>query len=212
MRTATTVTTRRTLTMTAALLLAGLGACAEMDQKYTSEGDVENEELVSVEQESFSGNLGAALGSPIAAGNTNGLTNEWTPSCITANVGNTAPEASFIWKTGTAGTYTMTTAGSAFDTTLEVIGLTGASVGCNDDINGTRQSQLVMALPANTEYLINLDGWRAASGAYRLNITKAPPPTNSCVQNNACGDQAPSGCFCDAACTSFGDCCPDGPC
>ena len=39
-----------------------------------------------------------------------------------------------------------------------------------------------------------------------------PPATNSCVQNNACGGQAPAGCFCDSACTQFGDCCPDGPC
>jgi subtilisin family serine protease len=39
-----------------------------------------------------------------------------------------------------------------------------------------------------------------------------PPPTNSCVQNATCGGQAPAGCWCDAACTGFGDCCPDGPC
>jgi hypothetical protein len=213
MRTATTVTMRRTLMMTAALLLAGLGACGETEQVVPAEEDVESPELASVEQETFSGNLGTALGSPIAMGNTNGLTNEWTAPCITANAGNTAPEATFIWKTGTTGgTYTITTTGSAFDTTLDVIDLTGASIGCNDDANGTLQSQVVLTLTANTEYLINLDGWRAASGAYRLNITKAPPPTNSCVLNNACGGQAPAGCFCDAACTSFGDCCPDGPC
>ncbi len=35
---------------------------------------------------------------------------------------------------------------------------------------------------------------------------------NSCVQSNACGGQAPSGCFCDPFCSAFGDCCPDGPC
>lgn len=211
MRTATTVTTRRILAMTA-LLLAGLGACGEMDLNDEVEGNVENEELVSVEQESFSGNLGAALGSPVAAGNTNGLTNEFSPSCITADPGNTAPEATYIWKTSTAGTYTLTTAGSTFDTTLELYNLSGATVGCNDDTGGTQQSRLVLALPANTEYLINLDGWRAASGAYRLNITRSAPPTNSCVLNNRCGGRAPSGCYCDSVCTSFGDCCPDGPC
>ncbi len=172
MRTATTVTTGRAL-MTAALLLAGLAACGEMELSDTEEGDVENEELGSVEQETFSGNLGVALGRPVAAGNTNGLTNEFVATCISADPGNTAPEASFIWKTGTAGTYTMTTAGSAFDTTLEVYDLTGASIGCNDDTASTLQSRLVLVLPANSEYLINLDGWRAASGAYRLNITKA---------------------------------------
>jgi len=39
-----------------------------------------------------------------------------------------------------------------------------------------------------------------------------PPPVDGCVQNNACGGQAPAGCFCDSVCVQFGDCCPDGPC
>jgi hypothetical protein len=39
----------------------------------------------------------------------------------------------------------------------------------------------------------------------------APSP-NSCVQNNDCGGQAPGGCWCDAACVQYGDCCFDGPC
>jgi hypothetical protein len=39
----------------------------------------------------------------------------------------------------------------------------------------------------------------------------APSP-NSCVQNNSCGGQAPGGCWCDAACVNYGDCCSDGPC
>ena len=38
------------------------------------------------------------------------------------------------------------------------------------------------------------------------------PSTASCILSNRCGGQAPSGCFCDTACTSFGDCCFDGPC
>jgi hypothetical protein len=39
----------------------------------------------------------------------------------------------------------------------------------------------------------------------------APSP-NSCVQNGTCGGQAPGGCWCDAQCVNFGDCCSDGPC
>jgi aqualysin 1 len=39
-----------------------------------------------------------------------------------------------------------------------------------------------------------------------------PIPADSCVQNSTCGGQAPSGCFCDASCVQFGDCCPNGPC
>ncbi len=36
--------------------------------------------------------------------------------------------------------------------------------------------------------------------------------TSSCILSGRCGGQAPSGCFCDSACTSLGDCCFDGPC
>jgi hypothetical protein len=39
----------------------------------------------------------------------------------------------------------------------------------------------------------------------------APSP-NSCLQNNACGGQAPGGCWCDNLCVNYGDCCADGPC
>jgi subtilisin family serine protease len=38
------------------------------------------------------------------------------------------------------------------------------------------------------------------------------PAADSCIDNNACGGEAPAGCFCDDACVNFGDCCPDGPC
>ena len=47
-----------------------------------------------------------------------------------------------------------------------------------------------------------------ASNGQRFDLCAA----NSCVGQNACGGQAPAGCFCDSACTTFGDCCPDGPC
>jgi len=39
----------------------------------------------------------------------------------------------------------------------------------------------------------------------------APNP-NSCEQSDACGGQAPGGCWCDDACVGYGDCCSDGPC
>jgi subtilisin family serine protease len=39
-----------------------------------------------------------------------------------------------------------------------------------------------------------------------------PPPGTQCEQSASCGGQDPAGCFCDAACVQFGDCCPGGPC
>lgn len=173
---ATNVTTR-TLTMTTALLLAGLSACADLELEGkegaddVAQEDLDDVELGSVEQKTFSGNLGTATGSPIAMGNTTGLTNEWTAPCISASPNNTAPEATFIWQATTAGTYIITTTGSSFDTTLDVIDLNGTSIGCNDDFSGL-QSRVAVTLVANQLVLINVDGWRAAQGTYRLNITR----------------------------------------
>lgn len=42
--------------------------------------------------------------------------------------------------------------------------------------------------------------------------TLYPINPQSCEETNACGGQAPGGCWCDAICTSYGDCCFDGPC
>jgi hypothetical protein len=35
---------------------------------------------------------------------------------------------------------------------------------------------------------------------------------DSCLDNATCGGQAPGGCWCDAWCAWYGDCCSDGPC
>ncbi len=161
-----------TLTLSAAsLLLLGLGACAELDQtgeELEPGAELSADQLSDVEQATFSGNLGNVLGSPIAMGNTNGLTHELTPTCVSTS---TASEASFIWTAPAEGVYRISTAGSNFDTVLDVLGLTGASLGCNDDFAGM-QSQVTVPLALNQVILINLDGWRTSTGAYRLNIVR----------------------------------------
>jgi subtilisin family serine protease len=52
---------------------------------------------------------------------------------------------------------------------------------------------------------IDADGNACACGG-------TPPPLTQCQQSSSCGGQDPAGCFCDAACVQFGDCCPGGPC
>ncbi len=37
--------------------------------------------------------------------------------------------------------------------------------------------------------------------------TGGPPPTGSCA--DACGTESPDGCWCDASCIDYDDCCPD---
>lgn len=161
----------RLASLLAASLLAGLGAAC-VDPLDPSEGAAEpGDELGEVEQLSYLGNLGTAMGSPVAMGNTNGLVSEFVPTCSSTS---TAPDAVFTWTAPAAGTYTISTVGSSFDTVLDILGLTGNSLGCNDDFSGL-QSSVTVSLTAGQQILVILDGWRASSGAYKLNITQAIP-------------------------------------
>jgi hypothetical protein len=153
----------------AALLLAGLGACM-MPEEGEQEGDV----LGSVEQATYLGNLFGALGSPVASGTTSGLTNDYTPTCIPTS---TAPDGSFDWTAPSTGTFTFTTAGSSFDTVLDILAATGGSLGCNDDSNGNLQSSVTLNLSAGQQLRIVVDGFGSGSGLYRLNIEAAIPTT-----------------------------------
>ena len=51
-----------------------------------------------------------------------------------------------------------------------------------------------------------------AKGNFDGSPPPPPPDQNSCEESNACGTQAPGGCWCDDACMRFNDCCSDGPC
>lgn len=44
-------------------------------------------------------------------------------------------------------------------------------------------------------------------GFWATGALAAPPPSDSCELS--CGTQAPAGCWCDNACTGYGDCCTD---
>lgn len=50
-------------------------------------------------------------------------------------------------------------------------------------------------------------GW-----APTVDVCEAGDDPNSCVASSTCGGRAPGGCWCDAACVNYGDCCDDGPC
>lgn len=165
-------TTTRTLTLSAStLVLFGLGACAELEQGGTDQ-IVEPALLGELEQQTFSGNLGSALGNPLVMGTTNGLTDEFVPTCSFDL--SEAPDASFIWKAPSDGTYRFSTKDSSFDTMLELIALTGESIGCNnnDESEFGTHSRVNAQLTANQQVLIILDGWRDNRGPYRLAITR----------------------------------------
>jgi len=86
------------------------------------------------------------------------------------------------WTAPASGKFTLSTAGSNFDTLLglytgsDVAGLT--EIGGNDDSNGTLQSQVTFDAVAGTAYQIAVDGYNYGSDAVSGNIALQLAPTN----------------------------------
>ena len=78
-----------------------------------------------------------------------------------------------------------------------------AALDANNGINCVTSSQ------TNEDSILHVDFNR---GNHDCGGGGPGPDPNSCVDNNACGGQAPGGCMCDSLCWWYGDCCSDGPC
>jgi hypothetical protein len=160
----------RTVTSALFVALLSLGGCMdpELASSEGSQEELDGVELGSVEQLSYMGDLGVALGSPVATGSTIGLTNDFTPPCASSS----APDASYTWTAPSSGTYVFSTMGSSFDTILHLrLYNTTISLGCNDDSNGTLQSTVSVNLSAGQTVLAIIDGYGGSQGSYRLNIS-----------------------------------------
>lgn len=107
-----------------------------------------------------SGGAGKEAGEPDHAGNTGGNSLWWT------------------WTAPSAGTLTIRTSGSNFDTLLAVY--TGANVSgltevaSNDDFGGAVTSRVVFGTTVATTYHIAVDGFRGASGNVQLELEFQP--------------------------------------
>ncbi|HYO65617.1 MAG TPA: ELWxxDGT repeat protein, partial [Archangium sp.] len=116
---------------------------------------------------SASSNLGSALGPSLAQGNTCGRSNKLAPTCGSSN----APDQLYRWTAPYTGTFTFTTAGSSYDTVLQLVDpSTGASLGCNDDAPGSRHSSVSVSLSAGQQVRLSVDGYSTSCGAFTLNI------------------------------------------
>jgi hypothetical protein len=112
--------------------------------------------------------LGSVIGNNVVQGNGCSATNVSTPSCSSSN----APDVSFTWTAPSAGTFTFTTAGSNYDTILQVQDATTSNpLGCNDDANSsTFQSSLTLTLAVGQRIKLIIDGYSTRCGDYALNI------------------------------------------
>jgi hypothetical protein len=145
------------------LLLMGCGGGEPQAQEEKAWGDMP------VQQRGdalATDSLGSALGTPVTQGNTCGRPNEVTPSCGYSN----ASEHAYTWTAPYTGTFTFTTAGSSYDTLLQLTNLSGSPLACNDDVAGTLQSSVSVALTQGQQLRVIVDGYGANCGAFRLNI------------------------------------------
>jgi hypothetical protein len=130
----------------------------------------------------LTGTSGGVSASNAAAGKESGEPNH------AGNVG--GKSLWWSWTAPSAGTFTVDTVGSSFDTVLGVYD--GGSVsaltvrGSDDDSGGNLTSRSVVQVTAGTTYAIAVDGYGGASGTVNLNFTfsttpslPSPPPSIS---------------------------------
>lgn len=114
------------------------------------------------------------VASAIEVGSNAGLANEFSGSSCAPQ---TSGEWRYLWTVPTAGTWTVSTAGSAFDTVLTVLSGTcdGADeVVCSDDVSGgDRTSRVDLVADAGATVLIVVEGYRDAAGEFTLSIGRA---------------------------------------
>lgn len=158
------------------------------------DGPAPGPDLAAAQQASYAGDLSDHLGSPVVSGDTTGLDNDLNPPCVGGS--SNAADAFYTWFAPVTDTYVFSTAGSSFDTILSVYAPNGSMLGCNDDSNGTLQSQVTVGLTAGQLVSVAVDGYFAAEGPFQLGITRATAlPANGMhlwMHSNA-GVSAPDG-------------------
>ena len=97
--------------------------------------------------------------------------------------GSGAPTRTFLFTAPAAGTYTIDTNGSDFDTVLIARADTcnGLELACSDDFGGPT-SQLTLALTAGQRVVVVVSGFAGSSGDFVLNISTATPPMPDCPE------------------------------
>ncbi|ADO75251.1 uncharacterized protein STAUR_7496 [Stigmatella aurantiaca DW4/3-1] len=120
----------------------------------------------------FPKELGTIIGTAVAEGSTCTALPQVTPSCTYNTL---APDASFAWTAPSSGTFVFTTAGSGYDTSLELSDpVSGGSLGCNDDTEDSLQSSVTRTVTAGQTLIITVDGYERECGAFRLGIRRLP--------------------------------------
>jgi len=126
-----------------------------------------------VSAQTFVGDLGSQIGSPLATYAAIGsASNQWSVSCN----GGSSRDIAYVWRVPETGSYSIGTSGSNFDTVLQIRNYKATSeiMGCNDDVGSGLTSRVTLTgLVRGTTLLIIIEGYAAEYGTLaRLNIIK----------------------------------------
>ena len=113
-------------------------------------------------------NIGGALGSPVAMGDTTGEDNDLDGSCGLAG-GN---DHVMLFTAPSDGVYIFDTNGSGYDTKIQLFSDCSTELVCDDDGGDGTQSLIVANLTAGQAVLVVVDGYNANVGSWVLNITQ----------------------------------------
>ncbi|AKI99435.1 hypothetical protein ATI61_109362 [Archangium gephyra] len=112
--------------------------------------------------------LGQRTGYRVMNTITCGAPNQVTPWCSSSS---TASERLYSWTAPTGGTYRINTTGSGFNTVLAIYDQWGNPLSaCNDDANGTLQSEVLVTPGYMQKIIISVDGNGSSCGYFEINI------------------------------------------
>ncbi|MHA7629342.1 hypothetical protein [Corallococcus sp. M7] len=158
-----------------------LGACGplpegeELDGSVPGEAEVlddtQSEEPRRVEAQTLAGDLGTAMGVPVATYPTScTASNQWATTCRSGS----SRDVSWVWRVPETATYSFSTRNSNFDTIMEIRNYkaTNEVLKCNDDSGDLLTSGITLTLIKGTQLLIIVEGYEGECGNVHLNIAK----------------------------------------
>jgi hypothetical protein len=148
------------------VLLLGLGACGGQELAETGpEADALASESAAL---TVYQDLGSNMGMRVMNTITCGAPNQVKPYCVSNS---TASERLYSWTAPYSGTFRISTFGSGFNTVLQIYDTWGNPLQwCNDDANGTQQSEVRPTLSAGQKIIISVDGYGSTCGYFEINI------------------------------------------
>ena len=107
-------------------------------------------------------------------------------SCVNTE---NAPEYVIHFTSEEAGTYTFSTAGSAFDTAISIRSddCSGTEIACVDDVGNSQQAEATVTLEACESVVIIVDGYQNSSGEFQLTVTTSESLCDDSIDNDADG-------------------------